>query len=221
MKALLNPIGWLVALGLVSATLLLVGCKNERPVQVGTDVVMSVKSGGHGSGVHLGGGYFITASHVAEHSPDLTIIRDDGEQFEGTVLWNNVGYDVALVYVEGYDGPKVNLSCAPVYVGQRIRIMGNPFETKFASSWGRISSIGKTGYEQDAHDKRWKRIVTADITAAPGVSGGAVYDEETGDLVGILVAGMITPRGAFAYSFIVPGDAICHVFAVAAIGRRV
>ena len=220
MKALLNPIGWLIALGLVAA-LFLTGCKRERPVQVGPDVMIGVKAGGHGSGVHLGGGYFLTASHVAEHGPILNVIREDGQQFDGAVLWNNAGYDVALVYVDGYEGPRVNLSCAPVHVGQRIRIMGNPFETKFASSWGRISAVGKTGYEQEGPGKRWKKIATADITAAPGVSGGGVYDEETGDLVGILVAGMVTPMGVFAYSFIVPGDAICHVFAVAAVGRRV
>ena len=45
-----------------------------------------------------------------------------------------------------------------------------------------------------------------DITAAPGDSGGPVYDDETGEVLGILVSGMILPmRGTFPYSYMVGG----------------
>lgn len=184
------------------------------PVQYSAAAVVKVSlKGGHGSGVHLGNGYVLTAGHVTTGAREVAVRTPHGEPMRGEVIainYDDLGrYDVSLVYVPELSGmPSAPLSCKAPYIGQSIRIVGNPSGDEFAFSWGRVSNIGVVGYVENGW---WRRLVGMDITAAPGVSGGPVFDEITGEVVGILVAGMVTDRGTFGYSYMVPGDAICHV----------
>lgn len=166
----------------------------------------------HGSGVHLGDGFVLTAGHVSENAVGMVATTDDGKTFKAEVLWYNHAYDVSLVYVADLANRRgATLSCGSTSVGQSITLVGNPLNTKFAQTWGRVAGKNTTGYEGIDDRGLWRVLVTLDITAAPGVSGGPVYDEATGNVVGILVAGAIGQRGTFAYSYMVPGDTICHV----------
>lgn len=168
--------------------------------------------GWHGSGVHLGNGFVLTAGHVSEGAKGMTATTDDGKTFDAEVLWYNHSFDVSLVFVADLaNRAGAALSCAENYVGQPITIIGNPLDTDFAQTWGRVAGTHKTGLENMDREGLWRNLVTLDITAAPGVSGGPVYDEATGSVVGILVAGAVSQRGTFAYSYMVPGSTICHV----------
>lgn len=181
----------------------------EAAILAGSTVRIDTATG-HGSGVHLGGGFFLTAGHVTQGTDTVDILTDQGTTLSGEVLWSNHGYDVSLVYVEEHaDISSSPLSCAPNYVGQDITILGNPLSTLFAKSWGKVSSLSKTGLEAIDGDL-WRVLVTLDITAAPGVSGGPIFNDR-GEVVGILVAGAVSLRGTFRYSYGVPGSAICHV----------
>lgn len=168
---------------------------------------------GHGSGVHIGNGYIITAGHVTEGQTTVTVKGKDGKIHEGEILWLNHASDVSLVHVADTKGLGVaKLDCAPTHVGDAIRIEGNPSSVEFAVTWGRVSAFGKTGFE-NIDNGLWRVLVTLDATAAPGVSGGPVYDGDGYTVRGILVSGMITPRGNFAYSYMVPSTEICRMMA--------
>lgn len=167
---------------------------------------------GHGSGVHIGNGYIITAGHVTEGQTSVTIKTKDGKEAKGEILWLNHASDVSLVHVDDWKGLGVaSLSCAPTHVGDAIRIEGNPSSVEFATTWGRVSAFGKTGFENLDGKGMWRVLVTLDATAAPGVSGGPIYDGVGYTVRGILVSGMVTPRGTFAYSYMVPATEICRM----------
>jgi serine protease Do len=175
--------------------------------------VMVSVGGGHGSGTHLGNGLILTAFHVTDKSKAFKIKTNDGRVFDGELLLESPVADVAIVYVKDYkDIGSAPLSCAPNYVGQPISMVGNPESVEFAKTWGRVSALGITGYE-DALEGRWKELVTLDATAAHGVSGAGVVND-AGQVVGILVSGMESAFGpAYPYTFMIPGKAICHALA--------
>ncbi len=173
-------------------------------------VFVDIDGNGHGSATHLGNGVFLTAGHVTRSAKELHIRTNDGLNYSAEVLWQNNAYDVALMYVKEYDKiASAPLSCAPNYVGQSITITGNPTSVLNATTWGKVSGLDKTGLE-DYSEGMWKKLITLDIAAAPGVSGAALRNDN-GEVVGILVAGMVDARGIFPYTFAVGGDVICHV----------
>lgn len=175
-------------------------------------VFVDIDGMGHGSATHLGNGVFLTAGHVTQGARELHVRTNDGYSYSAEILWQNNQYDVALVYVKEYQNiASVRLSCAPNYVGQQITITGNPMDALNAKSWGRVSSLDKTGLEEK-YSGMWKKLMTLDIAAAPGVSGAGLINSN-GELVGILVAGMVSERGIFPYTFAVPAQTICFVMA--------
>lgn len=178
-------------------------------------VKVLVPGGGHGSGVHLGNGYVLTAGHVSGDKADLGVQDRAGNLTAAEVLWTNFdlgGYDVSLIYVPDLTGKLDNIgeakiSCAPTEVGQYVRAEGNPLGGEFVTFWGRVAGTGVSGAE-GVNGKVWRRVVTLDMAGAGGMSGGPVYDEDTGKVVGIVVAGIGI---ASPYMLMVPGDTICHV----------
>ncbi|KRB22661.1 S1 family peptidase [Mesorhizobium sp. Root172] len=213
---------WLaVLIGLLG--LFLVASCNQRPVAeaaaapvekpfttVRIDITKE-KGDGHGSGVSLGHGVFLTAGHVTEDATSLTVKTRAGKSGTAEVLWSNHAYDVSIIYVEALkDEPGSPMACAATTIGEDITIVGNPLNTEFATSWGRISSLEKTGLENLDGKGLWRSLVTMDATAAPGVSGGPIFDKD-GEIVGILVSGAVSDRGTFGYSYMVPSTAICRL----------
>lgn len=201
---------FVIAIGLIAMS---VTPKEDRAPYM-RSVVKITSGGGHGSGVHLGNGFILTAGHVADMGPVFDISTKSGKTAKARVLWSNHASDVALLRTEeAFDFPASKLQCKATNVGQAVRLEGNPSDTEFATSWGRVSAFGKTGFENADGLGLWKVLVTLDMTAAPGTSGGPIFDGETNNVVGILVSGMQTQRGTFAYTYMVPSTEICTMFA--------
>lgn len=200
---------WLIAamaILLVIAAGSLIAATPAKPL-IDRDAVVKVRvAGGHGSGVHIGGGYVLTAGHVATDNATVTVMRSNGGEMDAEVLWSNHGvgaYDVSLLYAPEMIGEaSASLSCAPYYWGQDIIIVGNPRGTEFATTWGKVSGQFSTDF-----NTVWRDIAVIDISVFPGVSGGPVFDAVDGAVVGLLVGGY---RGS-GYAVMVPGSAVCHM----------
>ena len=184
----------------------------SEPSPASPTVKVSLLNGGHGSGVHIGGGYFITAGHVAEGSANVFLLSSAGTEAEAEVLWANWrqgGFDVSLVYSAALadEVSAASLSCAKPYVGQYIRAEGNPIVGEFITTWGRVAGTGRSGFEGIA-GKAWRTAVTVNVAGGRGSSGGPVYDDKTNELVGIIVAGYgdVSP-----IAIMVPGNTLCHM----------
>lgn len=178
-----------------------------------TVVKVNVPGGGHGSGVHIGGGIIITAAHVTKGGVE-TVSFESGVKEKATVLWQNEDYDVAAIRFAP-DATVVTraavLDCTTHVDGDAVTARGNPGILDFVSLRGYVA--GKVREQAPS----WKEVFIADISGAGGISGGPVFDD-TDAVVGIVVGGMLTPlaRNGEAYdmsqtglTYVVPGSTIC------------
>lgn len=156
----------------------------ERPASAAVKVELA---GGHGSGVHIGGGLFLTAGHVAQDAggKPIMIRTSDGKARQAEVLWVNGDYDLALLRVTNFGQIETaNLSCRGLVAGEDIYAEGNPANLDFVRTYGHVAG----GARQSGP---WRDVVVTDMVIIPGMSGGPVFDQDS-RLVGIAV-GVMTP----------------------------
>jgi serine protease Do len=172
------------------------------------DVMVLTEDGGHGSGVYLGGNYILTAAHVVKDSLSVTVRTEDNVEQEADVLWKNTQYDLAAIRIPDDSNMRpASFRCRDTLrIGDYIKAVGNPLDEPFVTMFGKVSA----GISQRAV---WKEAFLADLTAIPGMSGGAVYDAQ-GYVVGITVGLAVMPMGPFSVGpvglgYIVPMHAAC------------
>ena len=166
---------------------------------------------GHGSAVHIGDRYALTAAHVLPAgAKTITALFDDDISHEAEVLWRNDAYDVALLRLpEDISIAHSRLSCRVPKPDEMVIANGNPLGLQWIKTRGYIA-----GGAIDVG--RWKSVVTLSIPIAGGMSGGALFDAR-GDLVGILVGAPLQPVGMgvsfVGLAFAVPGKTVCDLMA--------
>lgn len=174
-----------------------------------TTLVKITLEGGHGSGVHIGNGYILTAAHVVKDAKTAMLKTKDGKIRQATILWANKEYDIALLRSEDTKMDAAALDCRLAQAGDSITSYGNPLNVEFASAYGRIAG------EPRALGP-WKSVFVTDITTVMGQSGGPVFDAD-GRLIGITVGVMGAPMGfshsLVGYGFVVPSRAVCDLLA--------
>lgn len=174
-----------------------------------SDVKVTTEKG-HGSGVHIGGGYIITAQHVIANRETYTIKSNSGQEYVGEILWENAEYDIALIRIDEPEMETAKVDCTEKQAGFNIVSKGNPFEMEFVQTTGSLASAPIT-------ISRWKSAQVADLTIGPGMSGGPVYGPD-GRLVGINVGARSYQAGLGSsltgFAVIVPASAICHLMAL-------
>jgi len=172
-----------------------------------SSVVRIVLDRGHGSGVHIGDGYILTAAHVVDGEKAVSIKLDSDEIRKVAVLWANKEYDVALLRLEKKDGvAKSELSCRVAMRGEDVRVYGSPLSLNFIVTHGRIA-----GLPSKTHSFTSVYPITAPI--APGSSGGPLLDS-LDKVIGIATAMQMMPIGfggatAVGINYAVPSSAIC------------
>lgn len=178
------------------------------PAPQAISTVLVSTNGEHGSGVHIGNGFILTAAHVVEDRAEMDVTDSKGHKQTGKVLWANKTYDVALIQVEsaaGVAASKLNCAVRPS-VGDEVAAVGNPINLQFIHTWGRVAS------RTEPHEP-WAEAFLIDATIAPGMSGGPVFDK-AGNLVGLAVGIAVQPIGLggfapYAISYVVPISAAC------------
>lgn len=188
------------------AALLVMGARHPDPRAL--PVVKIDVTGGHGSGVHIGDGYVVTAAHVVENTKSVTVVSSTGAHSGAEVLWINKTYDIALLRVADVSGfQAAALACRVPQEGETLLAAGNPLSADFINLRGYVA-----GGEREMGS--WKRVVPVDMGVIPGMSGGPVYDED-GSVVGISVGVMLMRLGFGAsltrIGLIVPAAAVCDL----------
>lgn len=163
---------------------------------------------GHGSGVHTGNRYIITAAHVVGQAETVKVKTSRGDEAEADVLWINKAHDIALLRARSLPSVSVSrIDCASIGVGQHIEAVGNPGPLEFIHAFGRVSSgIEKRG--------PWAQAYIVSMTVAGGMSGGPAFDAH-GKVVGIVVGVALTQIGfmpsALAFAYVVPSKTVCNL----------
>lgn len=180
------------------------------PTNQASHTVKLVLPSGHGSGVHIGNGYIVTAAHVVGGETGLTLKSSAGDVQKGTVLWANKTYDIALIKAERPARmASANLDCRNAEVGERVSAEGNPVALEFVTAYGAIAGSPR-------EIGPWKSAFVVDGTIVMGMSGGGVFDAK-GNVVGIAVGVMSVPVGFGAsltgFGAVVPSSVVCALLA--------
>lgn len=185
---------------------LLAASRVEKPNMAGAAVRLEAPGvNGVCSGVHLGNGRFLTASHCTWGGA-LKVKTDRGESADAEVLWSTNTYDLALLYAKGLSLQKAAVDCHLARPGDSVNTIGNPLGLAFVKTKGQIVSGLQTGEVQIEGRAVWRERIIADMTVAPGNSGGPLFDD-LGRIVGTIV-GMMPP---FRYAIVVPSTTICKL----------
>ena len=141
---------------------------------------------GQGSGVLIGEkGLVLTNAHVVERVDAVTLTLADGEQRDGRVIGTDPVTDLALVRLEGSDGPPA----APLGdsealdVGDWAIALGTPYGLERTVTLGIVSSLHRNINTLGFADKRLDLIQT-DAAINPGNSGGPLVNA-SGEVIGI------------------------------------
>ncbi len=162
---------------------------------------------GHGSGVHIGDGFIVTAAHVVGDAKEVQVKAKGGENRKADVLWVNKAYDIALLRTSSAGLGAAKLSCRAVKAGDPIVAYGNPLKIEFVAAYGKIAG-------EPRETGPWKSVYVTDITTVMGQSGGGAF-ADNGYLIGITVGVMAAPIGfsgsLVGYGFVVPSIAVCEL----------
>lgn len=166
---------------------------------------------GTGSGViYSQDGYIITNNHVVEFANKLEVTLFDNRTFEATVVGKDEKSDLAVLKIDGYDLPTLDLADSDkATIGEWVLAVGNPFDLTSTVTAGIISAKGRSIQLLGGGDAI-EAFIQTDAAVNPGNSGGALVDSN-GKLLGINTA-IATRTGVFqGYSFAIPVNLVTRI----------
>lgn len=156
------------------------------------------------SATHIGDGKILTAAHCLWNG--LVTVKTAKGPLPAETLWSIDRYDIALLRADGLEAQSAVIDCNLARPGDLVHAVGNPLGMTDILAYGTVASGLITGeLEVDGHSV-WKERIVADLSVAPGDSGGGLFNR-LNQLVGIIV-GMIPP---YRYAFVVPSSTVCNV----------
>jgi len=163
------------------------------------------RGGATGSGVIISGnGYIATNHHVIEDGGQISIMMDDGREFEAKVVGSDKSTDLALLKVDAKELPYLTFGDSDsLQVGEWVIAIGNPFRLYSTVTAGIVSAKARNINILD--DAGIESFIQTDAAVNPGNSGGALVNTR-GQLMGINAA-IMTYSGQYeGFSFAIPAN---------------
>jgi len=155
---------------------------------------------GVGSGILFdSAGWILTNHHVVEGANTITVVLQDGRQFDGKVYGIDTYTDLAIVKIEGTNLPAAHIGdSSGLKQGQRVVAIGSPLgDFTNSVTAGVVSALNRSitvNDEQTGQPVRVRSLIQHDASINPGNSGGALVDV-SGQVVGINTAVASTAQG--------------------------
>ena len=154
-----------------------------------------------GSGVVIDeAGDILTALHVVQNIPVLSVLFADGTESRATIISELAQSDIAAIRASN---PPAQIVAATLgsprtlRVGDDAIVVGNPFALTRSLSTGVISGLNRS-VTVPGRNQTLTGLIQFDAAVNPGSSGGPLVNRE-GDVVGI-VTGLVNPTGTPAFS---------------------
>jgi S1-C subfamily serine protease len=158
---------------------------------------------GLGSGFVVGAnGHIVTAAHVVIGNTATEVVLSNGSQHFATVISADDREDVALLQINSKTNPVKFGDSDKMPVGSSIFAIGHPLGFAYSVSNGIVSAKYR-----HIGTNRTGDYIQVDLSTNPGNSGGPVFNYK-GELVGMLTASIISPRGNSGYGLAVPSNRI-------------
>jgi Do/DeqQ family serine protease len=163
------------------------------------------QGGSTGSGVIISAnGYIATNHHVIEEGGKISIMMDDGREFEAKLIGSDKSTDLALLKVDGDDLPYLTFGDSDsLMVGEWVIAIGNPFRLYSTVTAGIVSAKSRNINILD--DSGIESFIQTDAAVNPGNSGGALVNTK-GQLMGINTAIMTFSGQYEGFSFAIPAN---------------
>ena len=153
-------------------------------------------------------GYFVTNNHVVENATKVTVIFDNGDEKQATVVGTDKKTDLAVVKIDGVtDLPFVKLADDDVRVGDWVVAVGNPFGLGGTVTAGIVSARGR-----DIQGSAYGDFLQIDAAVNTGNSGGPDFNLK-GEVVGVNTAIFSPNGGNVGIAFAIPANVVKQVTA--------
>lgn len=176
--------------------------------------------------------YVLTAAHILNgKDPSEVFVRfaealAGKKKFAAVVLRQEdpESLDLALLKVPGIAVlPALLPTDDHVRIGEEILVVGFPWGRRLGMFSGIVSQVPADPKEEAPADERTEQTIVVDATSAKGVSGGGVFREATGSLIGVVegyqTASIAVKDRSQTYSLKVPMPGETFVVPLARIRR--
>lgn len=143
-----------------------------------------------GSGFVVREGLIATNAHVVAGERTTTIIRNDGRRFEGSVVAFDPERDLAIVRVNSFDRPALQIANDPKPSGDEITggVFGHPGGEPLRIAPFKVARvINATGRDIYGSNRTERKVLELSASLRPGDSGSALANAD-GVVVGIAFA---------------------------------
>ncbi len=165
-----------------------------------------------GSGVILNpDGLIVTNAHVIDRGQEITVMLNDGREFEAEIALMDEPSDLALLRIdtEGEKLPHVELKPSDsLEVGDIVLAIGNPFGVGQTVTSGIVSALARS----TLNINDFNFFIQTDAAINPGNSGGPLVSLD-GRVVGINTAIFSRDGGSMGLGFAVPSEIVASVIA--------
>ncbi|MCK5284084.1 MAG: Do family serine endopeptidase [Alphaproteobacteria bacterium] len=171
-----------------------------------------------GSGVIIeSNGLIVTNAHVIKDAEEITVILNDGREFDAQLALSDEKSDLALLRIKPKDEYLPFVSLKPsesLEVGDLVLAIGNPFGVGQTVTSGIVSAQGRSSL--NINDFNF--FIQTDAAINPGNSGGPLVTLD-GKVVGINTAIYSSNRGSLGIGFAIPSEMLASVIAAEKMGR--
>ncbi|OHB76773.1 MAG: hypothetical protein A2W31_12525 [Planctomycetes bacterium RBG_16_64_10] len=171
------------------------------------------ESEGLGSGSVLDrDGHILTNYHVVEDAQQIEVTLATGKRYAARPVGYDALNDIAVLRIGAPPAelhPIVLGDSSSLKVGQRIYVIGSPFELERTFTTGIISSLNRTLPSRDRR-RIMKSIIQVDAAMNPGNSGGPLLDTR-GRVIGMSTAIASKTGESAGVGFAIPVDRIKRV----------
>jgi S1-C subfamily serine protease len=154
-----------------------------------------------GSGVVIDeAGDILTALHVVQGWPSVTVVFADGTQSRAVIIAQMIENDIAALRpatLPAQIAPATLGSPSTLHIGDDAIVVGNPFALTRSLSAGVISGLNRS-VQVPGSGRTLAGLIQFDAAVNPGSSGGPLVNRD-GDVVGI-VTGLVNPTGQPSFS---------------------
>lgn len=175
-----------------------------RMPDMGDDDGMGRRALGEGSGFFIDNqGHIVTNHHVIDNAVAITVVLDNGEEFDAELVGTDPSTDLAVLKVAPTNSQRF-VRFAPeadLRVGDYVLAVGNPFGLGGSVTSGIVSAIGR----ENRGTTPYADFIQIDASINRGNSGGPTFDLR-GNVVGVNTA-IISPTGGnVGIGLAVPAD---------------
>lgn len=145
-------------------------------------------------------GYVVTNFHVVKGASQISVLLNDGREFQATIKGTDPRTDLAVLKIDEKTLPFLGFGDSDeLQVGEWVVAIGNPFGLEASLTVGVVSAKGR----QDLGIASFEDFIQTDAAINPGNSGGALFNLQ-GEVVGVNTAIMTQSGGNMGIGLSIP-----------------